>query len=994
MKRNLSFSLLLGSIITMLSALSLLLCLQAEHGAQLHRSISAAAPLPRISQVSLALDKPAASALYDRIPLSFEAADGQADSGMEFISRIPGYWLGLGKEEIVVANRGSQTERGKPLRIRLLGARESVQLQGAGKLPGVTNYYVGNDPKKWRAGVSHFGSVEYRGLYQGVDAVFYARARELEFDFVLAPEANPGAIRMQIGGGTAVRLDANGDLVMGTGAYEVRFKRPEIFQDNDGLRRQIAGGFMVDGNTVGFRVGAYDRSRSLIIDPLLLYAGYLGGSGTDVIQAVDVDANGNVIVAGYTTSTDFPALNEEQSSNRGNSDGFVTKFNPTGATLLYSTYFGGAGADEFSAIAIDSTGSVWLAGDTNSANFPLATPLQFSIGSGYDAVLSRLNSVGLLQFSTYYGGNGDDFARAVAVDSTGVYLAGDTFSTNLPIGISAQTSYGGGTPAQCPVTGSGQPLGGDVFVLKLDSSGTSRIYATYLGGSGCEAGRGIAVDGAGNAYVTGATNSPNFPTVGPLQASLGGGSCTPFGGGAAYPCPDAFVAKLNSNGGALLYSTYLGGSGLDDAAAIALDSAGEAFVIGDTQSSNFPLLNPLQSSRMGTQDSFVSKINGTGSGLVYSTYFGGNNVDYGRAIKVDSTGRAFIAGFTSSSDLPLVSAIQSSLAGSFDLFVATFNPLGTALHFSTYYGSPDEDQAHGLVLDGSGNTWVVGHTQSSVFPTRGAPYQKASGGGIDGILLKIEPVAVPPPPPPPPPPSPTPAVSSGGVVNNASFAPAPAPVAPGSIAAVFGSDLNDGSSQQSSSFGADGKLVTSLGGASATINNIPTPMFYSFTGQLGVQIPFELAGQTTGTIVVTVAGQSSVPRTINLDATAPGIFTVNQQGTGIAAVLHQDGVTPVTVQNPAHPNEVVTLFGTGLGMLTPALATGAVSVGNRTVATPTVSIDGVQVAPDFSGAAPNFVGLNQINVRIPANTRTASDIPVVLTINGKQSNSVTIPVGP
>ena len=241
---------------------------------------------------------------------------------------------------------------------------------------------------------------------------------------------------------------------------------------------------------------------------------------------------------------------------------------------------------------------------------------------------------------------------------------------------------------------------------------------------------------------------------------------------------------------------------------------------------------------------------------------------------------------------------------------------------------------------------------------------------------------------------PPPDVGVGGVVNNASFAQSPAPVAPGSIAAVFGSNLNDGSSVLFSDFGPDGRLLTSLGGTSVTINNIPAPLFYSTLGQLGVQIPFEVAGQATATILVTVAGQTSVPRTINLDAVAPGIFTANQQGTGIAAVLHEDGVTSVTAQNPARPNEVVVFFATGLGALTPALATGAPSVGNQTVTAATVTIDGAQAEVQFSGAAPGVVGLNQINLRIPPGTRSAANIPVVLSIGGKQGNPVTIPVAP
>lgn len=975
--------------LSLLSMISLALCLLPRTERLPGQGFRPKPTIRNISANSPAMDVRRASELYSKLPLSFElapqpaAAMGPTESKIEFVAHGPGYWVGLGRDSVRIASQRLLREGREPLQMRFKNGKPTTQLEGAGKLPGLINYYLGGDRSEWRTGVRQFARVEYHDLYKGVDAVFYGTPRQMEFDFVLAPDADPGSIQMEFGPGTNVLINEVGDLVVEVGADEVQLRRPVIYQEIDGQRKEIPGGFVVQGNLVSFHVGDYDRTERLILDPVLLYSSYLGGANADVIEAVALDSSGNIIVVGYTQSANLATVNSIQSTLRGNSDGFIAKLNPTGSALLFSTYLGGDSEDALAAIAVQTTGSMWVVGSSNSSNFPLLAPLQMNIGTGYDAVIVHVSPTGLLYFSTFWGGNGDDFARAVALDSSSaIYVAGDTFSTNLPIGIAAQPSYGGGTAGQCPTTAAGQPLGGDAFAFKLLAIGPTLRYTTYLGGSGCEAGRGIAVDDAGNAYVTGATTSTNFPTVGPVQSTIGGGSCTPSGGGATYSCPDAFVSKIKPDGSALVYSTYLGGNGLDDGAAIAVDSSGAAYLVGTTQSADFPTESPWQPALRGPQDVFASKLNPAGSALAYSTYFGGTGSESGAALQLDSSLRPYIVGSTSSGDLPLINEVRSTLAGGQDAFAAVLTASGSGLNFSTYFGGSADDQGLGLALDSTGNFWLAGFTDSASFPTSSNPLQANSAGGRDGFLAKISPVAG------------GPQVSAGGVVNNASFAPSPAPMAPGSIAAVFGTNLNDGSSVLSSAIGSDGKLVTTLGGASVTVNGIAAPMFYSTPSQLGIQIPFEIANSSIGTIVVTVAGQTSAPQYISISNFAPGIFTTNQQGNGLAATLHQDGVTPITLVNPPHLNEVIVFFGTGLGLTSPSLATGELSAGNLTSTPVTATVGGVLATVEFSGTAPGFVGLNQINVRIPASITTGSAVEIVFSIGGQQSNVVTIPVSP
>jgi len=420
---------------------------------------------------------------------------------------------------------------------------------------------------------------------------------------------------------------------------------------------------------------------------------------------------------------------------------------------------------------------------------------------------------------------------------------------------------------------------------------------------------------------------------------------------------DAFVRKYDASGNEQ-WTRQFGSASYEELYGVAVDATG-VYVVG------YALGALPGQSFGGIQDAFVRKYDANGT-EVWTRQFGSASSDVAFAATVDATG-IYVGGRTSGT-LP-----GQTSAGAEDAFVRKYDGSGNE-QWTRQFGSATYDSAGGVAVDATG-VYLGGDTLGTL------PGQTSTGLSDAFVVKIVEP-------------STGPAVSDGGVVNHASFAPSPAPVAPGSIAAVFGTNLNDGSTTIASTFGPDGKLGTTLGGASVTINNTPAPMFYSTPGQLGIQIPFEVAGQTSATILVTVGGQSSVPRTINLDASAPGIFTLNQQGTGLAGVLHENGFTLVTPQNPARPNEVVTFFATGFGVLTPPLATGAPAVANQVLTTVAATVDGIPAEVPFSGATTGFVGLNHVIVRIPPSTRTDPAIAVVLTIGGRESNTVTIPVGP
>ena len=462
-------------------------------------------------------------------------------------------------------------------------------------------------------------------------------------------------------------------------------------------------------------MGSYDTARPLVIDPLLVYSTYLGGSDNDSGAAIAVDLSGNAYVTGVTTSTDFPTQDPWQATSAGAQDAFVAKFDPSGS-LVYCTYFGGGADDYGNGIAVDSFGQAYVTGYTTSSDFP-TTPGAYQTayrGGEGDAFVAKFNSSGsALVYSTYLGGSGYDVATAIAVDPSGnAYVTGYNYLSDFPTTAGAYQTANKGSL--------------DVVIAKLNPSGSGLVYSTYLGGSGDDYGLGIAIDASGNAYVTGHSGWSDFPLKNPVQATFGG----------YY---DAFVAKINPAGSALVYSTYLGGSGMEIGRGVAVDPFGNAYVVGHTASSNFPTTpGAYQQTFGGGEDAFVAKINSSGSGLVYSTYLGGTGSERGNGIAVDPAGNAYVTGQNYQGGFPMKDPVQAAYHyESFEGFVTKVNSSGSGLVYSTYLGGTGNDLGLGIAVDPLGNAYVVGFTYSTDFPTTPGAYQATNGGISDAFVAKI-----------------------------------------------------------------------------------------------------------------------------------------------------------------------------------------------------------------------------------------------------------------
>ena len=600
------------------------------------------------------------------------------------------------------------------VRMRMEGANPGTLVEGAGRLTGRVSFLAGAE-ENWRTGLPIYGAVAYRGLYKGIDMVYGGSGRNLKSEFVVAPGADPSRIRVRYIGAGEIRIDGDGALVIPLNGEVLREQAPELYQNRGGKRVAVEGRFQVGADgAIGFAIGEYDCSLPLVIDPVISYSTFLGGSGADAANALAVDSTGAVYVAGFTESYNFPTLNPVQAANAGGNDVFVAKLNPAGNALVYATYLGGRGDDRAFGIAVDSTGAAYVTGWTQSANFPVRNAMQASLAGGQNAFLVKLTPTGNgLAYSTYLGGNGSDSGNGIAVDSGGnAYVAGDTTSANFPVSGFQKTYHGGQ----------------DVFVAKLNPSWRSLVYSTYLGGGNFDHGAGIAVDSSGTAYITGSTTSTDFPVANAFQGINGGGQ-------------NAFVTRLSADGKSLLFSTFLGGSGgrtgyPEAGQGIAIDSSGNAYVTGVTSSTNFPLMNPAQSTLNGSSDAFIAKMSATGS-LVYSTYLGGSGIDSGNAIAVDSSGNAYFAGYTYSIDLPVLSAVQPAIGsiGSTDAFVGKLSAAGNSLSFLTYLGGNDSDTATGVAVDASGSVYVVGWTLSANFPVANA-YQTSNAGNYGAFVTK------------------------------------------------------------------------------------------------------------------------------------------------------------------------------------------------------------------------------------------------------------------
>jgi hypothetical protein len=671
------------------------------------------------------------------LPLSFEANHGQTDRQVDFIARGRGYTMFLTPREAVLTLRGPATStdgrrqgqsNAAALRVRLVAANPEPHAAGLEQLPGRVNYFRGKDPTRWRTNIPTYAKVRYREVYPGVDLVYYGAQGQLEYDFILRAGADPERIGLTFEGAGKIEVDTEGDLLLHVAGGAIRHRKPVIYQDVDGARRVVAGGWRLKGaHAVGFRVAPYDTSRPLIIDPVLFYSTYLGGVDAEDRGSIAVDASGYAYVTGETLSADFPTTaGAFRVTGAGPEDVVVTKLDPAGSALVYSTYLGGTGNEDGDGIAVDANGYAYVSGRTSSNDFPTtpgafqATPVGNIGGTRVTAFVTKLDPSGsTLVYSTYLGGSTNEEVRSIAVDGGGsAYVTGATSSADFPT-----------TAGAFRVVSAGMI---EAFVTKVDPSGSTLVYSTYLGGARNDEGYGIAVDADGNAYAIGKTASTDFPTTaGAFRATKPGRNTD----------DDVYVTKLNPTGTALVYSTYLGGSDNDRGVAIALDAPSNpnAYVTGRTLSTDFPTTaGAFQTISAGLRDVFVSKLDPSGSTLVYSTYLGGADTDEGHGIAVDGAGNAYVAGRASSTNFPITAgAIQTTSAGGRETFVTKLDPSGSTLVYSTYLGGAGDDESTGIAIDTAGSVYLSGTTTSINFPTTSGAFDTTFNGVRDFFVVKL-----------------------------------------------------------------------------------------------------------------------------------------------------------------------------------------------------------------------------------------------------------------
>ncbi|MCE7986307.1 MAG: hypothetical protein DYG89_34470 [Caldilinea sp. CFX5] len=698
------------------------------------------------------------SSVYEGSTMYFEANVGQTAASVKFLARGHGYHLFLTENEAILTlhKLGKPTQkhadkmdrdRQTVLHMRLLGAAPTTAMTGEKPLPAKVNYFLGNDPGRWRTNIPTFAQVQMTDVYPRIDLLYYGNQGELEYDFVAAPGADPKVIALEFVGADQVAVDPQGNLALTVAGELIYLRKPILYQEVNGFRQRVNGGYLLDElGHVRFQVGDYDPRRPLVIDPVLSYATYLGGSELDVGEGIAVDAAGSAYIIGQTNSLNFPTANAFQPTfNGGGRDVFIAKLSPDGANLLYATYLGGNGSDRGYGVTVDGAGNAYLIGETESVNFPTTSAFQSTLAGSCNAFITKVHPTGsTLLYSTYLGGNGCDFGAGIALDNGGnAYVTGSTTSTNFPVTPGA-FDQGCGVDGVCSLSLGGSRIN-DAFVAALNSTGNALLYATYIGGSGEDASSGIALSPTGTALLVGYTTSTDFPTVNAIQPTFGGNG--PHGG-------DAFVVGVNSTGSALTYATYLGGNSTDSGADIAVDSAGNAYVLGHTTSTNFPTVNGFRVAPYPNFnfDAFITKLNATGSTLLYSTYLGGSGDEFGMGIRVSSAGHVYVTGNTRSQDFPLASPLQSVIGGGTygDAFVTQFDPTGAALVYSTYLGGNDTENIFGghigggdIAVDSAGNAYVTGNTRSTNFPLVNAvqPLFGGIGGdtlfGADAFVVKI-----------------------------------------------------------------------------------------------------------------------------------------------------------------------------------------------------------------------------------------------------------------
>ena len=928
----------------------------------------------------------------------FEPNVGQTDSRYAFIANGAGHTVQLAATEAAFEFPASRRTRKRTIHAVVVGAQAGVQGLGQEPISGRVNYFRGNDPKKWLTDIPTFARVTFPRIYPGVDLSYHGSGGHVENDFIVSPGADPSAIRIRFDGADEVRVEADGSLTATAGDRGLSWKKPLIYQATaTGRKKAVEGRFRRDSNgVIGFEVGVYDVTEPLVIDPVVTYATYFGTPQTEGAARVATDASGNAYIIGATDSPSFPVSPSgtySLSVNGGSGDVIVAKLSASGKQMIFTTHIGGGQSNTGIGITLDASGNLYLTGLTASPDFPHTTDLTTdNILVNENCFVTKLNSAAnAIIYSTLIGGSNEDGCAGIAVDSAGnAYVAGTTASTDFPTVKPVQS-----TLQSSPVN----LYNMDAFIAKLNPTGTALLYSTYYGGANPDGATAIAVDAAGNAYVTGFTTSSNFPVTSGVFQPTYGGSGGQFD--STFATGDAFVIKMNPTG-SVVYSTFLGGSKDDMGIGIAIDSKGDAYIGGATLSSNFPTLKAFQTTFGGFGgetnavngdifyggDGFVSELNPTGTALVFSSYLGGSLDDRVAGIALDASGNIWVTGDTLSTNFPVsADAPQKTNAGDNgggqqsaqlgDAFLTEISTSGT-ITFSTYLGGSSADWGGGVAVDGTGGVIVAGGTASVDFPVTTGAYQTKYGGIDlqtpvgDAMIVRYGGAIS--------------SVSIAGVANAASYVGGA--IAPGEALFIAGTSIGP-ATLAGAALDSNGSVSTLVAGTQFLFNGVAAPIVYVSATQSSVIVPYEVSTATSAQIVAVYNGVQSPPITVPVVASLPGIFSANASGTGQGAIFNQN-LTYNSAQNPAAPGSIVVLFLTGEGQTSPAGVDGSVTESQITPTLPvTVSFGGVQATSyQFIGEAPGLVaGVLQINVNVPAGAPAGSSVPVTVTIGTATSQS-------
>jgi Beta-propeller repeat/Abnormal spindle-like microcephaly-assoc'd, ASPM-SPD-2-Hydin len=887
---------------------------------------------------------------YGHLPLTFEANQGQAAGQVKFLSRGQGYTTFLTAGGMVLnlrasrvepaSNRNSQAASSQPpasatLQFSLIGANRNPQVVGEDPQPGHVNYFIGKDPSKWYTNLPTYAKVRYKNVYQGIDLIYYGNHQQLEYDFAVAPGADPRQIQFEIKGASQMALGEQGDLVLNVNGAKLHFQSPVVYQESNGTRVPVSGGYeMKDSSHIGFAVANFDARKPLVIDPVLVYSTYLGGSGADQPTGIAIDNSGNVYVAGYTNSADFPMAT--LGSLPPNTDHvFVAKLDSTGSNLIYADYIGGNSDDYGVALALDSANEVYVTGSTQSSNFPVVNAYQSQQPGPYTGFLTRVSADGsALIYSTYLGGNNYDQPAGVAIDGSGeVLVAGYTQSTNFPVANAYQSTA---------LANQGGNYGTYGFLTKFSADDSSLVYSTYFAGnSNVEEGgccwvspfntiNSVAADANGNAYVTGTTNTYNFPVT---SGSYSTTNTT------AQNANIAFVSKFNSAGG-LDYSTYFfDPSGYTvSTAAIAVDGSGSAYITGSAYSdTTFPVTS-TSICNPGTDGSacsygFVTKFNAAASALSYSTFLGPNNDATPQAIALDANDDAYVFASASSSSFAEVNGIEPYDSQD-DVLLVEIDPTGSNQLFATYMGGSGDDEPAGIAVDGDGNMYIVGSTDSSDLPTTQGAFQTVTGGNTDAFIAKIGPASAP-------------AVSL--IPNSLQF----------SAIAV------------SSTSSAQTVLLRNMGSSALSISSLTASGDFAQTNDCGSSVP--AAGSCTISVTFTPTAQGSRSGSIAVEDDAAGSpHNVALYGVG------EDGSGGSPAPNAAVAPTTLTFSNVPVGHSSLSQSVTLTNAGNASM-----SIAGLQITGDFSQT-------NTCSTSLAAGANCTISVVFTPTAEGTRTGTLTI----